>query len=316
MNTADLKTGLFTGEAIDAYHAADAWSKSKLDDFRRLPLFAFQKYVEKSIPREPLSDQFRIGLGAHSLVLEGPEAYAAGFAIVPADAPQDLRRFRNAKKPSEDTLRSVEWWDAFDGANRGKIIIPREDDALNHRLRQSVHSHPLATVLLGRGKAEVTARVKASRYHLQCRFDWLVEEGASLELVDLLRKSGVYMDVSEPYACDFKTVASLSELDYHNFSKNFATFGYHRQGPFYRAVAQSAAGLGVDRFFFIATEKQPPFSTVVFLPDDTANEKGWEEVQEDIQRLNECMDTGIWPGMPTSVQVVRLPAWYGKRGDS
>lgn len=305
--------GVIHGEPIDVYHATDAWSKSKLDVFRKLPLLAFQKFVEKSIPREPMSDAFRIGQGAHALTLEGEEAYAAGFVIVPEDAPsKPTQRQREAKKPSDDTKAAIEWWDNFDKVNAGKVVIPSTDDPINRAIRSSVHSHPLASLLLGNGgEAEVTHRVKTDRYLIQCRPDFLnAKNGASRALVDALRKDQIYMDVGEPYACDFKTVDSLSEFDFSNFLRNFAAYGYHRQGPFYRGVIKDAANVSVDRFFFIAAEKKPPFQTVVYLPDDDANATGWQETVESLQRLNDCYDTGVWPGMPTGVRVVKLPTWY------
>lgn len=319
---APSKFGLIRNEPIETYHSTDAWSKTKLDDFRELPLLAYKKHVERSIPREPLSEAFKIGQCAHSLILEGGDAYRERAVVVPADAPRRPTKAQlEAKKPSEDTIAAIAWWKTFNEVHAGKMQITAEEEKTHGAMHDAVRAQPTAAALLAHGEAELTFRVMTNRgpsaanYALQCRPDWFCADGASLELVGLLKSQGITMDVNEPYVCDLKTVNSLSELNFSNFTKHFALFRYYRSGPFYTAVMRDVLGKLVTKFFFIVVEAQAPYSCAVFLADDKANEIGWSEIVTDLQRLNECYDSGIWPGVPSAVQTITLPSWFVRKSD-
>jgi hypothetical protein len=73
-------------------------------------------------------------------------------------------------------------------------------------------------------------------------------------------------------------------------------------------------GVFPARFFFIVVSKEAPHGCAVLLPDDDANERGWAEVKKALADLRGCYETGVWPGLPTSVQRIGVPAWYGKEG--
>lgn len=308
--TTTPRIGVLRDEDISAYHACDALSKSKLSDFQRSPLLYFRRYVEKSLPREPMSKAFLIGRGAHTLTLEGEEEYTRRFAVLPYDAPdRPTKAMLEAKAPSPASIARLQWWASFDAANSGKTILRPEEDAVHRQIAKSVHAQPIAALLLSEGEPEVTFRVQTSRYAIQCRPDW-VNFGASGALSKALHALGVELAEGEPYCVDLKTVESLSELEYHNFAKNFVAFGYHQQGPLYRSVIRDAVDIGIDKFFFVPVEKSELFQTAVFLPDETANAQGWEEIVASLSRLNTCHDTGVWPGVPTRLQTVSLPDWY------
>lgn len=316
ITSSTLATGLIRGEPNETYHAADAWSKTKLDVFRELPLLAFKRFVEKSITDDFDSAALRIGSAADCLILEGLDAYAERYVIVPPDAPRKPSiTQREAKKPSEDTVKAIEWWDQFHLLNARKTILSAEDNNLAGLLNRAVWNQETARALLEQGEPQLTFRVKTDRYHLQCRPDWF-NPSASSELVAFLRGQKIAMDVGEPYVCELKTVASLSDLAYRNFAKNFANFGYHRSGPFYTSVIRDVIGKHVTKFFFIVVEKEAPHGCAVFLADDESQRIGWEEIVNDVQALNRCYDSDIWPGVPTNVQTVSLPGWYLKKHDS
>ena len=53
-----------------------------------------------------------------------PELFKAQFVVLPAKAPRKpTKAQRGAKKPSEDTVKAIEWWDRFEKITEGKQII-------------------------------------------------------------------------------------------------------------------------------------------------------------------------------------------------
>ena len=316
MSTKTPALGCIRGEHIEAYHATDAVSKSKLGDFRKSPLLYFRKYVEQSIPRDPMSDAFLTGQGAHVLTLEGWDEYRRQFVIAPNDAPKyPTSAQRNAKKPSEETIAAIAYWDEFEKNTKGKHRITPADERLHKRIRDSIFSHPIAALLISEGEAEVTFRAQGERYFIQARTDW-VNFGCSADLASrlnaLFQASGstVRIQAGEPYCVDLKTTASLSDNDFNNFARNFVQFGYHRQGPMYRGVIKSAIDLDIEKFFFVSVETDVLFETAVFLPDEPANAQGWAEVSDDLARLSRCYDRHEFPGTPQGLQTISIPTWY------
>lgn len=52
-----------------------------------------------------------------------PQDFDSSYVVTPKNAPSDLRRFRDSKKPSQDTIDSIKWWDDFEKRNKDKIPI-------------------------------------------------------------------------------------------------------------------------------------------------------------------------------------------------
>lgn len=304
--------GKIVGESDEVYHLTEAVSKSKLDDFIHLPAYFHGRHVAKNIPREE-STAFDVGKALHALVLEGPEAYSARFCGTPIGAPKRPTHAQlNAKKPSPETVAAIEYWAAFAAANAGKTILSGADVHSVYLMALSVFEHPTASVLLKGIEPEVGWRVDAGPFRLQCRTDAFGY--ASAELCALMAAQGVEMTVGEPYIADLKTTGDLGLADLRTWARSFVSFGYHRQGPFYQAVMKDVLGVFPARFFFIVVSKEAPHGCAVLLPDDAANERGWAEVKQALADLRGCYEAGVWPSLPTTVQKVSLPAWYGKEG--
>jgi hypothetical protein len=289
--------GRIENEPIEVYHATEAWSKSKLDIFRRQARYAYRRFVEKSlVVAGPEPADFRIGHAAHTLILEGEYEYAERYAVVPKDAPEDLRRYRSAKSPSDKTVAAIKWWDDFSQANAGKTLLDHKDEALNRQMQRAVQDHPTARQLFAHGIPEISWRVQLGQFPVQCRSDWFCAEGCELTN-------------GEPYIVDLKTCASNDPSDFSNFERNFFSFGYYRQAPFYSAVISEIFG-PVKHFFFVSVEKSEPFEVRVFKPTPRAFGMGWDEVKKDLEHLDECYRSGVWPGDPTEVLSIDVPGWY------
>lgn len=290
--------GKIVGESDEVYHATAAVSKSKLDDFLHLPAYFYGRHVAKTIGREE-SAAFDVGKALHALTLEGPFAYAERFCL----APEGIDRRTKAGKDA---------WAAFTAENAGKTALSREDADTVLAMSRSIDEHPVALALLKGTEPEVGWRVNAGPFLLQCRTDAFGR--ATKELCAVMAAQGIEMTPGEPYVVDLKTTGELGLSDLREWKRKFVAFGYHRQGPFYQAVMKDVLGEFPARFFFVVVSKEAPHGCVVMLPDDDANERGWNEVKKALADLRGCYETGIWPGLPTTVQRIGVPAWYGKEG--
>lgn len=150
--------------------------------------------------------------------------------------------------------------------------------ALN--IAAAVRQHPAAAALLQSGKAEQSFwwDDADTGMRCKCRPDWL--NGATV--------------------VDLKTTADASP---RGFAKSIATFRYHVQASHY------LAGLGAERFVFIAAEKAAPYAVAVYELDAEALAIGDELRQRDMRVIADCRATGEWPGYSTGIEPLSLPKW-------
>jgi len=294
-----MNTGIIHGESNADYHGTDAVSHSKLNDFRRLPLYYYQKHVAKTLERDPPSKAMLIGTALHSYLLEGDAAFRKLFSVIPADAPKRPTKAQFvAKKPSVDTIAAIEYWTALESNadQSGRELITIEDAHLVHSMLNAVAENDAAAELLTDPLAmpEVVFRRQMKHFTVQCRTDAVKIDPAS-----------------RSYIVDVKTCGSLCAGDRGAFEKNLVSFGYHRQAAFYREVFCETLGI-TDHpdFYFIAVEKEAPFQCVVYQLDDTALAIAEREIITDLKHLRDCYDKNEWPGAPKGIQTLSLPAWY------
>ena len=89
-----------------------------------------------------------IGTLTHLSVLE-PEEYARKTVLKPADAPRKpTDAQRNAKKPSEDTIAAIKWWDDWSAANAGKTELSKDASTQHARTTQGLQSIAYAAKLM------------------------------------------------------------------------------------------------------------------------------------------------------------------------
>jgi hypothetical protein len=65
----------------------------------------------------------------------------------------------------------------------------------------------------------------------------------------------------------------------------------------------------VDRFFFIAIEKEEPHCIGIYEMDTEAQEQGQIEVAEALEGVARCVASGIWPGYHHEPVELPLPRW-------
>jgi hypothetical protein len=314
-----LPTGKIVDLPNEEYHAAPAISHSKLEDFRSRASYYHAKYIDKRVAKEDTEDLL-VGHSAHTLVLEGACAYEDRYAVEPADAPRRPTKAQvNAKKPSEETLKTIEFWKAWDEENKGACVLTSGIERLNRSIAGSVRKNAVAAALLTDPGfvPEITWRLRLRNgLYLQCRTDGWIESVAKATS-DALKAANLNVEPGESLALDFKTCESLTKGEFGAFDKAIVNYGYHRQQAFYTPIVQAVRGKVVDHFIFIAAEKQEPFETGVYRLDGDALKVGADENAENLQALIQCYKSDDWPGIPQNVVMkISLPEWYLRRAEN
>lgn len=298
-----MKTGLIEGESITAYHAANAFSASKLAVFRRLPALYHAYYIAKTLPPKAPTAAIDVGNAVDCLLLEGVDEYAKRVVIHPeAYGPEGKDWNWNAKECK-----------AWAKQHEGKTILSPSEAELVDQMCQTVYRHPDAAALLERGHPARTFRFDYGFAMAQCRPDWLNLQGTTIPSTG--EKTG-------PYWIELKTAASLNKADYYGFKDAYLDREYWLQLPLYREVMVDVlrkmdTALEPRPFYIVVDKGEIPFCQVF---DPLATERGRyhfdmarKKVLRDVERLAECYRENHWPGLPQSIQPLELPAWREKQ---
>ena len=251
-----IQTAL-THEPFESYKSAskDYLGSHQLADFRRCPLLFWRKH--QGLQADADTDAFALGRAAHTLILEGREAFDRQYAVGGPINPKTGRPFGPA------TQAYAEW-----EAKQGKRGVCDDDYDLIHQMWCGVRNHAFAAQLLAEGEAECVGRGTYHHTACQIRLDWFNQ------------RHGI---------ADLKTCDDLTW-----FEADAKRFGYLHQMAFYRAVLAALTGQ-VYPVHIIAIEKKEPFRCGVWRLDDQALDYARRENESAIERLNHCRATNVWP---------------------
>jgi len=245
-------------EPAEDYHAkAGGYLTSHLlADFRRCPLL----YHRKRRGLVPLGENcpaFLVGSAAHTVILEGDEAFRQRFAVGGPVNPKTGLPF------GAGTKARTEWAEA----NR-KEVLTEEQFTLVTNMAVSVRQHTGASQLLAAGEAECVVRADYMGLPCQIRMDWF-----------------------EPHTgiVDLKTCDDLAW-----FESDARRYGYLYQLAFYRAVLAQVIGLYVP-CHLIAVEKKEPFRSGVWRLSPEVLATAQKENEMAIDRLQGCLANDHWP---------------------
>jgi len=287
-----LPEGLVLDMPIDAYHGdRRAISKSGLDLINRSPAHYFAAYLDdRAPPRGERAGQLE-GTLAHCAILE-PAEFDERYAVLPADAPdRPTDAMRNAKNPSESSIRRVAFWDAFEAENRGKRIITHAQREVALRQAESVWKLPEVAQALGRGAPEQSAYWvdPKSQALCRCRPDWVHNVGTS----------GVIL-------LDVKTYSDASPDE---FARQVARKRYHVQQAFYSDGWYHTTRREVLAFVFVAVEMEFPHVATPMCISQPGLEQGRREYDQDLATYMRCVKAGEWPAHSDTIVEIDLPNW-------
>ena len=259
---------------------------------------AYKWWVDHPDADEEETAALTFGKAFDCAVLE-PEKFGDLYAVMPADAPRDLRRFRNANRPSADTLRSIEWWDAFEAANAGRTFLTHNTYQQALAMAASLRAYEMTFNADGR-EITVLAGELFDACQKQVTLSWIDEETGVL--------CKARLDLLEPdiaFAGDLKSARDASRA---GFSRAINAHRYHVQAVGY-ADGCRACGLPLKSFAFFPVEKDPPYVPASWHVDAPSEERGWAIRQRSLRKLAECLRTGRWPGHTRTVESIAIPAY-------
>ncbi len=173
-----------------------------------------------------------------------------------------------------------------DARAAGRVPVHADEFTKAEKMVSAVRANPDAGPLFAEGVAEVSlyATDPETGVRLRARPDWSFGPAVFV---------------------DFKTT-KCAEVE--AFARAGAGIGYHIQDAFYRRVAR-LLGIEVERFLFVACEKDDPYlvSVCEFDADDIAATD--QLVTQAIRTFADCISTNTWPGYPTGVHTMRVPPW-------
>lgn len=294
MNAPDQITpshGIHDGISNEQYHAGPGTSNSDLSLIERSPFIYYSMKLDPNRPagmNAETASQLH-GTLAHCAILE-PDEFGKRYVFTPADAPRRPTEVqRNAKKPSDETIAAIAWWDEFNAANAGKQVITVDQYSTAWRQAESVRRDPQIRELLSAGRAEQSAywMDPVTGLLCKCRPDWIHPVG----------DSGVIL-------CDVKTFDSAKPDD---FARQAGRMGYHRQRAYYGDGYEIAADTTVHDFVFIVVEDKWPFACCPVMLGERSVEQGRREYRRHLNTLAGCLSRNEWPGYYDGVAQVDIP---------
>lgn len=210
------------------------------------------------------TDSMKLGTAVHKMILE-PESFESCYAF----APECYKRSKEEKAI----------WAAAQAAadSSHKKLITKDDYDTAVAMRDSLFSNIELRGLLRDGVAERACFGNLLGVHAKALLDYYRPQHH--EIVDL-----------KSTKC-----ASLKQ-----FERDVRNYRYHWQAAWYVDLVKTITG-EEPTFKIVAVENVEPYCSAVFeINFDLLAIARWE-IQQTVDTIKRCMDTGIWPGYPSAV---------------
>jgi len=244
-------------ESFEVYHenAKQYLTSHQLADYRRCPLLYHKKKL--GLIEDEDRPAFLVGRAAHTLILEGRDAFETQYAVGGPVNPKTGQLY------GSNTKAFAQW-----AAEQGKPVLTLGQFDTIENMAESVEQHELAEELLRDGIPEAVVRADYCQMPCQVRMDWFDPHAGLVEIK----------------TCD--------DLDW--FESDARRYGYVHQVAFYQAVLSQVIGLAMP-VHFVAVEKKQPFRTGVWKVHEEVLAQARRENEAAIGRLRECTATDTWP---------------------
>jgi hypothetical protein len=174
-------------------------------------------------------------------------------------------------------------WEQFQIENEGKDIVKHDEALQIDAMTKSVRSQPVIKKMLDTGAAEVSLFAKIDGILMKGRLDYVTNETI----------------------LDLKTTEDATPS---GFSRSVANYRYHVQAAHYLAIGKEL-GMNVNRFIFIAVEKEAPYAVALYELDVADLMLAEAERQKQIAMLGNCIAFDSWPSYPAEIKTLSLPKW-------
>jgi hypothetical protein len=276
----DAPLGIKRGMTSREYFAAPGLSHSGSRRMRQSP-FHYHALLDPLAPQKAPTPAMFAGTLAHCALLE-PLYFDARYPVPPLNAKgEQLNKNSNEWKQLAAEYRAAE---------REPITQAQRDLAFAQAA--AMRELPEVAQLLADGHPEVSVFWidPATGVRCKARPDWVSPVGYG---------SGVIL-------LDAKTTTDASP---EAFAKSCANFDYHCQAAHYTEGYALASELEVHGMVFAVVESEFPFAACAYMLDDEAMEKARAKNAVARQAYAQCERENVWPGYPSTIQVLTLPAW-------
>jgi hypothetical protein len=235
------------------------------------------------------STALHFGRAMHCAIIE-PDVFDRTY-VKPVDHPyrRPTASQLNAKKPSDQTLKAIDYWSKWKADNIDLIEITAKEKDKLLRMAESLAKHTLASRLLTAPDAmgESTALWTDPKHKLLCK--------ARIDLrIPSMR-----------IWCDLKSTEDASP---QHFPRSIAKYGYHIQHAHYSSASE-VLDESLRAFLFIAVEKEPPYAVAVHAIDAEAESRGIELRDRAMETLTECLINDNFPAYAPTIHRASLPTW-------
>lgn len=205
------------------------------------------------------------GDALHTLCLEGTGVFHDSFSILPEGLD---KRTKEGKALYQDYLAS------------GKKLISQKDYDCICNMEVNLRSNELIYPMMQGGSNEVTLIGELEGVKVKARLDRIMANG---DIIDL------------------KSMNDIPKR--RNFRSAVFNFKYHIQAAFYIMLLREITGK-TQKFYFIAMEKNDPYSVRAFTLDETFIKRGMEEVVKGLNYYKACVKENFWPAFPPVVSEI------------
>jgi len=285
------KAQLILNESMDAYHANDCVSNSKLAVLEDGgPALYYGRFVSKTIPHPPATEALILGCAFDTLITESREKFNACYVLKPEGmnfTTKEGKQWKLDHCPDESKLVTWAQWQMF------------------QKMEEALKSDPLfSSIIHSQMIAQATVRIPSTKFGVgvQSKPDWL---------------SRVPCEFShgKPYSVNLKTTLDFG--DWFNDAdpqspqtgKPVYTHGYHRQAALDQWGLFYCEEIGETAHFLLVIEKKEPYRVGWVELDDPYLEAGWTEAIIGFRRLQHCYTTGVWPKTLGGIRSLSPPKW-------
>lgn len=242
---------ILSGESPLSYSALNAFKKNPLE------------FVKYKFGTKEQTDAMIFGTLVHAMVLESETVWDS-FILLPADAPKKPTSAQiNAKKPSEDTLKQIAWWENFGRIAMGKTIIDADEFARAEKMRDALLKNRISSYFLNRME------------HPEYKFEMKIDNFNFIGFID-----GYH---TKSFKFDLKVVQDANPKIYQRDAiKN----GIHLQAAIYDMVGNQVP------FFVIAIDHSHNISVNEISPELMAY--GKQELSRLLGEFNRCILENRW----------------------
>lgn len=188
-----------------------------------------------------------------------PERFDSRYVVA------DINRRTNQGKAEFERILSLGM--APVSADEMVVAVSIKNSVMNHHLARELltDGEPEKTIIFGRGRGLLP---------LKGRLDYLHPQHGIIEL---------------------KTAVDASK---RAFVSAVYRYGYHISAAFYRSLVRYAL-LAECQHTFVVVEPKPPYAVAVYSTPDSMLDEGRRIFAEQLDRLDECVASEIWPGYKT-----------------